>query len=229
VSLANLLDLWNASDVIDRYEGELAYQRYHQVMTELAGRYEAELGRVVAAFAATSPNSDYLGNVRSVVTMLEALRRGLPCQAATVSTYRACRDRAWTYLTGEVDFMATVRGPKIRAFYQNIMNPFDPEPVTIDGHMVAAHRGSTGTMKDNIPSRGEYHRVALDVRLLADRLGRIPNAVQATLWFTRKRLLRVVYQPQLTLRGALTRDHWGTLLNLDEVRPYPLDLRAAAV
>jgi hypothetical protein len=229
VSIANLAALWDQADAIDRDEGELAYPRYRRVMGQLAARYAVPVDRVVAAFAATSPNSDYVGNVRSVITMLEALRLGLPCGAATVSTYKACRDRAWTYLTGEADFLGTVKGPKIRAFYMNIMDPRDPVPVTIDGHMVAAHRANAGTMKDNIPRYGEYLRVAQDVRELAARLGRVANQVQATLWFTRKRTLRVVYDPQLSLFGYADGDHWGTLLNLDDLRPYPLDTSLARV
>lgn len=222
MSMDNLLALWKRADAIDIAEGLLAYGRYREVMQRLADRYGVDLGRVVAAFAATSPNSDYVGNVRSVVTMLEGLARGLPADACTVSTYKACRDRAYTYLTGEADFMATVKGPKIRAFYSNITDPEDPIPVTIDGHMVAAHRNSGGTMKDNIPRRAEYLQVAEDVRELARRVGVLPNQAQATLWFTRKRTLRVVFDPQLTLWGAVDGDHWGTNLDIDKLKPYPL-------
>lgn len=219
MSYANLKAMLRAADAIDVEEGRLAYPRYHDVMRSIADHYGFGLVETVAAFAALSPNNDYIGNLRSLVSVLQGIRAGATVGEVTVSTYKACRDRAWLYATGETSFERTVRGPKIRAFYFNILDPSDRRHVTIDGHMVAAYRANSGTMKDNIPRRREYETIATTVRRLAGREGLVPNQVQATIWFARKRLLNVRYDPQMSLFAAAD-DRWQTSVRVEDIRPF---------
>lgn len=147
MTYANLKRMFDQADAIDRREGKLAYERYNELLSDIALSYSFPFERVVAAFAALSPNNDYWGNLRSLVSVLHGINEGVPCEAITISTYGHCRDRAYQYALGNVSFEATVRGPKIRAFYFNILDPLDKRHVTIDGHMVAAYRANDGTMK----------------------------------------------------------------------------------
>lgn len=219
MSYANLKAILHQADEIDRREGRLAYPRYNELLAEIADRYKFGLKETVAAFAALSPNNDYLGNLRSLVSLLDGINTGRSLDAITVSTYKACRNRAYGYATRQVSFEDTVRGPKIRAFYFNILDPADRRHVTIDGHMVAAYRANAGTMKQNIVRPSEYVRVAATVRRLASREGLIPNQVQATIWFARKRILNVKYDGQFDLFDAPD-NRWKTKINIDEIRPF---------
>jgi hypothetical protein len=219
VSYANLKAMWSRTDDIDRREGALAYGRYNALLGEIAAHYEFGMEPTVAAFAALSPNNDYLGNLRSLVSVLDGLRRGKSPDEITVSTYKACRNRAITYATGEVSFRRTVKGPKIRAFYFNILDPLDRKHVTIDGHMAACYRANSGTMKDNLVTAREYRTITRAVKRLASRNGLLPNQMQATLWFTRKRLLNVIYDGQYDLFGD-PEDRWKTLTKVSNIRPY---------
>ncbi len=220
MSYANLKSILKLADEIDLEEGRSAYPRYNALLNEIADRYSITFPKTVAAFAALSPNNDYVGNLRSLISVLDAVQSGRACAGVTVSTYKACRDRAYSYATGEVDFIETVRGPKIRAFYFNILEPADRKHVTVDGHMVGAYRANSGTMKDNIVRRREYLQVAEAVRRLARREGFIPNQLQATIWFARKRLLNVKYDAQMDLFGD-PKDRWKTSLRIDDIKPYP--------
>ena len=220
-STTNLMNLLLMADATDRAEGALAYTRYHNMMRQMAELYDADFERTVAAFAALSPNNDYLGNLRSLATVLDANRRHIPPERVTVSTYGHCRDRAMKYLSGEAVFLDTVKGQKIRAFYRNIVDPQDPEPVTIDGHMVAAWMGQELTMKEAIIRPRQYEHVADGVRRLAKLTGQIGNQLQATVWFVRKRVLKVRYDPQVGLFDWLDDNVWRTLVPLEELRPYP--------
>lgn len=144
----NLVRLFYQADKIDLHEGKLAYVRYRQVMRSFADYYGFPLARVTSAFVALSPNNDYHGNLRSLASVLEGVRQGYPVEHVTVTTFKACRDRAYRYVTGETCFLKTVKGPKITAFRDNILRPRSSRMVTVDGHMIAAWHGKSLTMKE---------------------------------------------------------------------------------
>ena len=152
--------------------------------------------------------------------MLQAVQQGTPCDRVTVSTYKHCRDRAYLYVTGERCFLGTSKGPKIRAFYHNILDPDGSEYVTIDGHMKAAYEGRDMTMKEAIVrTKGEYKRISDATKRLAGLEGLLPNQLQAVIWFTRKRTRRIKYDGQLKLFGDPT-DVWGTVIRAQDAPPY---------
>lgn len=214
----NVRSVWARADAIDRAEGALAYARYHQTLSVLARHYGMPLPGVVGAFAALSPNADYIGNLRSVVTLLEGARRGIPVEELTVSTYKACRTRAWAFLHG-ADFLEVTRGPKTRNFYRNILDPTDPDAVTIDGHMVCVARAQRMTMKDVVRSRFRYTEIATLFRTAAADIGIIPSQLQATCWFTWKRIHQVVYNAQLN--AFMAGNQWACLIDDPlSIRPF---------
>jgi hypothetical protein len=70
-NITNLLRLIHQAEDIDIDDGLKAYFRYHDMMVELSSHYNVPLSSVTGAFVALYPNSDYHGNLRSVVSMLE--------------------------------------------------------------------------------------------------------------------------------------------------------------
>lgn len=214
----NILRVYAQVDRIDREEGLIAYWRYRESLQYYATHYQLPLSAVVGAFCALSPNNDYMGNLRSLVTILEGRRQGRHVTACTVSTYKACRGRAWNFLNG-TDFLEVTKGPKTRNFYMNIFNPDDPEPVTIDGHMACIYIGKRMTMKEVVRARFKYNVVAECFRETAREVDLLPNQLQAMLWFTWKRINNVIYSAQL---DAFAGDNqWGTRIDPDRVRPFP--------
>lgn len=193
-STGHLDALWQQTTKTDRLEGLLAYRRYHRVLRTFAEHYGFGIVPTVEVFAAVSPNNDYHGNLRSLASVLDAVNRGLgPDGNYTVSTYKSCARRAYTYATGEVSFLDTVRGEKIRAFRHNLLYPRTSKQVTVDGHMYAAWLGDSDmTMKEAALAFGRstvrYQRVADAITRLARRYRMLPHQMQATLWIARKRI-----------------------------------------
>lgn len=220
----NIVKMWDQRDTTDHEEGLLAYQRYNQVMCWFSTYYGYPLGEVCSAFVALSPNSDYHGNLRSLASVLDARRLELPVERVTVSTYNACRNRAYSYLDGQVSFLDTVKGPKTRAFRDNIMRPDRSPLVTVDGHMVWAWVGKEGTMKEagrHLKNRTRYLRIAADITELAVANDMQPCQAQAILWLTRKRILGVKYTAQLSMFRE-TNDAHRTLCKPEDYPPYKL-------
>lgn len=216
--LQNLIELYAQADPYDISDGLKAYRRYRMVMNQIASYYQRPLSAVVGAFVALSPNSDYHGNLRSLVSMLDAGRQGLPYERAIVSTYNACRDRAALYLTG-TKFLDHAKGPKTRAFYENILFPRRRGPVTVDGHMYHAWAGTAGGMRDAKVTKRIYGEISADISKLADRLGQLPHETQAILWFTRKRIQDIIYDPQHDLFDRSVGNQ-KTIFRVEEIRGY---------
>jgi hypothetical protein len=219
----NILKILDQADAVDINEGRVAYFRYLEVCRQIADRYGYDLPLVVAVVAATSPNCDYRGNLRSALTIIDAHKNGIPFERITVSSYRQCGERAYSYLDG-VDFLGTVKGPKIRAFYTNIMYPLDPHPVTIDGHAINIWRGKR--IRLNQIKTFKYEAVAEDYREAARRVRLLPNQLQAITWFTWKRINKIIYNPQPNFFTHKPDDFWQTLGTFDGLEPYQLKRHA---
>ena len=215
--IKNILKILNAADDVDVNEGRIAYFRYREMCVSIQQLFpEYTLEQVVAVLAATSPNNDYVGNLRTTVTILDAHRHGRTyCNA---SSYGACRRRAFSYLDG-VSFLGTVKGEKIRAFYHNILNPIDPFNVTIDGHAVNIWRGMREPLKGL--KAFKYKQVAEDYRAVARSVGLLPSQLQAITWFAWKRINKIFYNPpQLHLFEDRSGNFWRTLIHLEEIYKY---------
>ncbi len=216
------LDRWfRSADKIDITEGQQAYPRYREVMVLFAERYGFPLDRVAAAFVALSPNTDYLSNLRSLVSVLSGVRDGTPDKRVTVSTYNHNKHRAISYLRGETSFVSPSRGRKILSFYDNILHPDTSGKVTVDGHMVAVWRNENLTMKEATVGRREYTEIENEVRRFAFYHHMRPCQMQAILWFVRKRLLGIKFDAQLGLFSDAS-DQWGTLRLAEGLQPYKL-------
>lgn len=220
----NIKAILERADNADITEGRVAYFRYREVCLLLADHYGYSLEEAIAVFAALSPNNDYSGNLRSAATVLKGYKEGVDVNLLRVTTYNACRDRAYSYLSG-VSFLDTVDGPKIRNFYANILNPLDPYPVTIDGHAVNVWRNKLSTVK-GVAERGfNYNRVANDYREVAGRIKLLPHQVQAIVWFAWKRIHNIRFagykHRQLELYRDVTLDLWRTLRSPEDIPPFP--------
>lgn len=215
--------MFHKADKYDFQEGLVAYQRYHIVMRRIGDHYGFDHRDVAAVFCSLSPNSDYKGNLRSTVSVLEGVNDGVDQELVTVSTYKHCRRRAWAYARGDKFFPAETKGLKILNFYYNICDPEDMRWVTIDGHMSAIWQGKDLTMREALVKPSVYAEMKADLIKVAFRHFMLPNQMQAVLWFTRKRTSRVMYDPQLELfadRG----DVWKTLVDPRDIVPYPRKL-----
>ncbi len=218
-SLKNLIKAYDKSDQVDYDSGVRSYPCYNLIMQRLTEKFGCTMAQATAVFVSLSPNNDYLNNVRSAVTLLAGKKAGISVDRLTVSTYGHCKERAWHYLHCHDDeFLRLTKGPKIRAFYQNILDPTNPEHVTVDGHMVSCWHGKRLNMRQAVVSGFSYKVIADDIKTLAQEHGLVPCQMQGVLWFTWKRINRVVYNNNLDLFG----DHWGLDRDPREMHGFPL-------
>jgi hypothetical protein len=215
--VGNIKSVLGQSDVVDWEEGLQAYSRYHETMRRLGEHYGYSLETVAAVFAALSPNNDYIKNLKSTVTLLKAHRDRADVNSVTVSTYNRCKFRAWRVLEGE-RFLEFTKGPKTRNFYLSIVNPQDPEAVTIDGHMLNIWHGELKTMVQQASRSFRYFEVAGDIRQVAFAEFILPSQLQSILWFTWKRINRIVYDGQMDLFRS--GDHWRLLWDPADIGDY---------
>jgi hypothetical protein len=221
LSVENIEKVLSQADEVDIREGKMAYQNYHDLMRRIAEHYQVGFVQTVAAFVALSPNNDYVGNLRSLVTVAKRVQDRLPIpeEGLRTSSYGHCVARAYQYLTGEEDFWFRTKGPKIRSFYINILLPQDNRFVTIDGHMYNAWSGGLTPLKQIARAGFSYNEIVKDFKIVARRQNLIPCQVQAIVWFAWKRINNIVYEPQLSLFGD-KEDCWGLKLKPEEIRSY---------
>lgn len=211
MTYAHLKALYRAASPLDVQDGLAAFIGYRETMGRFAGHYGFPIETTTAAFVALSPNSEFLGNLRSLSSCMAGVRAGLADDAVTVTTFKGCRNRAMSYLRGDVDFWATAKGPKIRAFYDNILNPTASRAVTVDGHMIAAWVGDPRmTMKaaaQYMAKARNFDRIAGDISRLADAEGIAPCQAQAVLWMARKRINGIAHQTNAEMFDRTTPEH----------------------
>jgi hypothetical protein len=194
----HLQALWGEVDEHDAEDGMKAYLRYHDLMLMLANAYEATLEEAAAVFAALSPSNDYKNNLRGAATMLAARAAGKDPMKVSSGTFGHAQARAALYMSG-TRFLDHAKGLKTRAFYANIVDPTDPDPITVDGHMALAWSGEPGPIRNVRMTPKLYKQVASDIRAMAQKYSVLPHQMQAMLWFARKRTANSVYDPQFDM------------------------------
>lgn len=220
----NLQAAWDQVTEVDIELGHDAYHVYHRTLRSWAAYYGFGFVQTVEAFVALSPNNDYHGNLRSLSSCMAGLRGGYDAESIVVSTYKACRDRALGYLTGEVSFLDTVGGEKITSFRHNILYPDDSKRATIDGHLIAILTGHPKiTMKEAtflLRDYGGYKPLERALVLFARRIGRPASSTQAILWTWRKRQQGIKFSTQLSLLPGEEKTPWSRPLTPEEQPPY---------
>lgn len=202
MSIENLQRVLDAANDWDWTIAKVAWFRYREIVGGIAAKhgYPVEIG--AAVFAALSPNNDYLGNIRDTSRLLEAAAAKRSIDAFKVSTYGSNKRKAWRIVHGE-DPLALIVFPKTRNFFLNVVDPVDPVPVTVDGHIFNAWAGkrialNSAAQKFNAK---HYHSVAEDIRQLGAQRQVVPNVIQGAIWYCWKRTHRIRHSDQ--------REFWG--------------------
>lgn len=203
----NLQDVFDSASGRDRSLGMTAYQDYNYTMRSIAEHYGMEVATVAGCFAALSPNNDYRGNLRSCVTLCEGWTQGYEKEECPVTTYNHNRDKAWKLLDG-AHFYGVFKGLKVRNFWRNLTEPYNPEAVTIDGHMANLMEGELKRLDTGGISKREYEAMASVVRRLAKDKRVLASQVQSVTWFAWKRRHGIKMNDQAWL--------WD---DIEEVRP----------
>jgi hypothetical protein len=178
------LSVATAQDLAD---GLAWYDRAYREAETMATDYGIPIRHCAGVIAALSPRVQWAENVKAAHKMLAAAWAYQP-EPRTNGMLRN-RRKAWRIAQGE-DPELVLGGPKVRAFFANIMG--DREAVTID---VWAARAAEGCANTNAPVRRRYLLLAESYRRVARARGMHPRDVQAAVWTVHRRLHGVRYDP----------------------------------
>lgn len=159
------------------------YERAHNVANKL-GKGNVEKGAGI--IAALSPQTGWGRNLLLATSMVKT---------GTAKHTGINIEKAQRILAGEHP-NDVLGGYKVTNFYRNIVDPSNPEPVTIDRHahdipMGIAFRGNKKSKQKSpdlgLDAKGRYEHFQNAYRTAAGELGiEIPHKVQATTWVTHR-------------------------------------------
>ena len=190
----NILSVYIRANAEDREEGLPWYANARESARVMADKHGVRVDQAIGVIAALSPGSNWGRNLLDANELIQEWQRGrrekdLP----QLGTYgRRNVIKAARILAGE-NPLDVLGGNKVRAFYGNILDPKGSLKVTIDRHAKGlairsnSARGATAEM-DAMVTNAEYPYYAKHYVRLAERLGLIPNQLQAICWVTWRRL-----------------------------------------
>ena len=159
--------------------GKTWYRTAHEFARTVSDRYDIHIARVVGVLSVLSVQNRWEVNKRDCEAMCRAHADGEDLEQVTVATYPSQKGKAIAILTTGCDIRETIGtkwAGKTRAFYANILNPYDPGPVTIDRWILR------GLDFNRTIYPALYNRIADDIRAIADERGMLPHELQAAIW-----------------------------------------------
>ena len=198
MSVDNLLIVYEKATPEDTREALDSYFKYNRMVTTMAAKYGYSASVGAALFAALSPNNDYFGNIRDVDKMLRAAAAGNTIDSFNVSTYGHNKHKAWAIVHG-AEPLDLIEAKKTRNFYLSILDPTNPQPVCVDGHMYNCWRNERAGLVGLRTHPKLYDEVADGVRQLAREVGIIPSQMQSILWVTHRRRYNILNSAQMCL------------------------------
>jgi hypothetical protein len=170
-----ILAAYDAAPENARRDGETWYETARMTASAIAGAHGHLTPRHVAGIvAALSPRVSWGSNVAGAYRLAEAASRGWP--EPIVAGTRSNRRKAWAIADGG-DPETILGGPKVRAFFANLLG--DDDAVTVD---VWAARAAEGEWREQAPSGRRYLTIAQAYRDAAALRGVTPRTMQATVW-----------------------------------------------
>jgi hypothetical protein len=173
--VARILRHWNDATAADLADGLSWYSRANDLAAALSAGAPISRAQAAGVIAALSPRNAWSSNVQGATAMVAAYA-ALEAEP-TVAGTNANRVKAWAILNHAGDPLDILGGPKVRAFYANIMG--DLEAVTVD---VWAARAAEGHDNPNAPAGNRYKRIAAAYREAASAVGIAPRDMQAAVW-----------------------------------------------
>lgn len=176
--VANIVSAWHDATPDDKARGRAWYPVAHD-LADVIGNGDARKG--AGLIAALSPQCGWSRNVK----LAEDASNG-DVHGSTGDTLDKVRA-----ILADTDPSDVLPGDKKTGhFYRNILDPTDPDPVTIDRHAHDVAIGETyGNRDRGLGNATRYATLAHAYREASRRLGELPNVVQAVTWVRQRRLV----------------------------------------
>lgn len=190
--LSNLRALYAEASPVDKVNGLTWYADGHAVGAALGARYGFSTEQALGVVAALSPGYGWGRNVQGAESFIRAFSGGARGRhLPAVGVYGGPNLRKAEEILAGADPSYVLGGPKVLAFFGNLVDPSDPGPVTIDRHAKSALFDESSP-ETSVVSRAEYQHLADHYRAVAGELSLLPNQLQAIIWVTWRRLKGIV-------------------------------------
>jgi hypothetical protein len=171
-SAASILG-WYDDDIAAEYAARGWYTLARKAARSIARDHGTTLRVAAGIIAAMSPMSEWSGNITASRRLAAAHAAG--DRTAPAAGLRQNVDKAWRILSGERP-LDVLNGPKVRAFYRNILG--DLSAVTVDRWAARA----AGVPDSFVGTRARYDEVADEYRKAAALVELEPAILQAVVW-----------------------------------------------
>ena len=188
----NLLACYYQALTDEQLSGRYWYRMANRTCRLIARQYGVRLSQAAGVLAALSPGREWSLNVQEAEGLISAWQSGARGKdLPLVGSYgRRNVEKAARILQGESP-LSILGGPKVRAFYQCVLNPRDLESVCIDRHAKCAAYNVVASEDSRwfvVRTEAEYEYLAEHYRKVAGIVGLKPMELQAIVWVTWKRL-----------------------------------------
>ena len=187
----NILECHGMATRQEKLDGLQWYNRARRDCRKVAKTKNLSLMKVVGVVAASSPNLGWPKNVPTAEQIIDGHMAQINHEDIDgCMAYKANRLKGYKVLDGVNRYTAilkTLNGPKISAFFDNIMGG---DSVTVDGHARNIAYAERVGLKSNAANIGkaEYRTIAQAYRDAAAILGIKACDLQAITWVTWRRI-----------------------------------------
>lgn len=189
--VTNILTCYGMATRQEKLDGLQWYNRARRDCRKVAKTKNLSLMKVVGVVAASSPNLGWPKNVPTAEQIIDAHSAQIDHENIEgCMAYKPNRLKGYKVLDGVNRYAAilkTLNGPKISAFFDNIMGG---DSVTVDGHARNIAYAERVGLKSNAANIGkaEYLNIAMAYRDAAAILGIKACDLQAITWVTWRRI-----------------------------------------
>lgn len=177
--VANIIAAWHNSTESDRERGRCWYPVAHDIAEEIG---DGDVRKGAGVLAALSPQKSWDANVALATDACNGNAHGHIADALR---------KVGEILAGSDPVDVLPQHAKTWHFYRNILDPTDPDPITIDRHAHDIAVGEVyGSANRGLNNATRYATLAHAYREAARRLNVLPNVLQATTWVAHRRALR---------------------------------------
>lgn len=176
----NIINIFDSATATQQANGLSWYKRANSHAKYLAKTYNTSLNKVCGIIAALSPATSWDRNIKDTEELLKGN------SAHKFGTYGQNVLKAYKILNASLEmdielFFSMKTGAKTYNFYRNILEPTNPNYVTIDRHAIAVW---AGTNENKAASLKLYREIAADYIAVAKQLNVLPCELQAITWVT---------------------------------------------
>lgn len=187
----NILKTYGMATKQEKLDGFRWYKKAKRQCKGLASDQNVTLRKAVGVVAATSPNLNWNKNIHTAAQVIEGYKKGLDHeQIEGCMAYKSNRLKGYKVMENvnrSEAILKTLNGPKISAFFDNIMGG---DSVTVDGHARNIAYGERVQLKSDKANIGvvEYRTLAQAYRDAAAILNVKACDLQAITWVAWRRM-----------------------------------------